>query len=105
MNKSRPKQMAFRLSDEELEIVRDKIEESGLTQQEYLLKCALDKPVVTLEPLRDLNRQLKKVGNNLNQIAHSLNSDRYYDYKLISQNQEELRALWQQLSQSIREVR
>lgn len=37
-NKSRPKQIMFRLSEEELEKFQVKIEKSGMNQQEYILK-------------------------------------------------------------------
>lgn len=41
----------------------------------------------------------KRVGNNLNQIAHALNGSSYYSYNLITENQKELTEIWQSLKQ------
>ena len=45
MNKTRPKQLSFRVSEEEYQQLQEKISESGKNQQEYILKI-LSKPVI-----------------------------------------------------------
>ena len=42
-NKSRPKQLSFRVSEEEWELLQQKISESGMNQQQYILSCVLGK--------------------------------------------------------------
>ena len=37
MNKTRPKQLSFRVSEEEYQQLQEKISESGKNQQEYIL--------------------------------------------------------------------
>ncbi len=86
MNKSRPKQITFRLSEEEVSELQAKIEQSGMSQQEYLVCCALDKPVTNLDGLKEIVPGIKKIGTNLNQIAKELNSKKYYNYNLITEN-------------------
>ena len=44
MNKSRPKQVMFRLSEEAKELQK-KIEKSGISQQDYILKSVLNKRI------------------------------------------------------------
>ena len=39
MNKTRPKQLSFRVSEEEYQQLQEKISESGKNQQEYILSC------------------------------------------------------------------
>ena len=68
-NKSRPKQLSFRVSEEEYQQLQEKISESGKNQQEYILSCVLEKQIVNTDGIKELLPELKRIGNNLNQIA------------------------------------
>ena len=48
-NKSRPKQLSFRVSEEEYQQLQEKISESGKNQQEYILSCVLGKQIVNTD--------------------------------------------------------
>lgn len=104
MNRYRQKQIKFRLSDEEALKLQVKIEQSGMSKQEYLVCCALDKPVTNLDGLKEVVPGIKKIGTNLNQIAKELNSKKYYNYNLITENQKELTELWQLVKQYLQKV-
>ena len=52
MNKTRPKQLSFRVSEEEYQQLQEKISESGKNQQEYILSCVLEKQIVRSEERR-----------------------------------------------------
>ena len=69
MNKTRPKQLSFRVSEEEYQQLQEKISESGKNQQEYILSCVLEKQIVNTDGIKELLPELKRIGNNLNQIA------------------------------------
>lgn len=106
-NKSRPKQVMFRLSEEEAEKLQKKVEQSGMSQQDYILKAVLDKPITNTDGIKELVPELKRQGNNLNQIAKKLNEGGYIDY--ISQYElpkvlKEMREIWQQLKQYLQSV-
>lgn len=98
-NKSRPKQVMFRMSEEEYEQFMKKVEQSGTNQQEYILRSVLEQSITNTDGVKEIVPELKRVGNNLNQIAHALNGTRYYQYNLITENQEELKGIWQLLKQ------
>lgn len=99
-NKSRPKQIMFRLSEEELEKFQVKIEKSGMNQQEYILRAVLDKPVINTDGIKELLPELKRQGANLNQLTKKLNERGYVDYKQeLPQLEKELKEIWQQLKQ------
>lgn len=74
-NRTRPIQVILRMTEEEAAAFQQKLSSSGMSAQEYLLKSALDKEikVVDMEKIRELTVELKREGNNLNQIARSLN--------------------------------
>lgn len=99
MNRTRPKQIVIRVSEEELEQIKGKVEQSGKSQQQYIIEALTQKEVVNLDAVKELYPELKRIGNNLNQIAKALNSTGYYGYRLITQNQKELNEVWQSLKQ------
>lgn len=105
-NKSRPKQVMFRLSEEEAEKLQKKVEQSGMSQQDYILKAVLDKPITNTDGIKELVPELKRQGNNLNQIAKSLNEGGYVDYALyeLPKVLKEMREIWQQLKQYLQSV-
>ena len=117
-NKSRPKQVIFRVSEEEAKLIQGKIEKSGKNQQEYLLRAVLDKPIMNTDGIKELMPELKRQGNNLNQMAKALNEidvalkdSGFYSYKKIAEvlaevekSQEEHEKIWQQLNQYLQSV-
>ena len=64
-NKSRPKQLSFRVSEEEYQQLQEKISKSGKNQQEYILSCVLEKQIVNTDGIKELIPELKRIGNNL----------------------------------------
>lgn len=120
MNTKRPKQMTFRVSAEEYELIMKKIADSGLNNQEYILRAVMQAPIVKTEDLKELVIELKKQGtelnrqgNNLNQVATKLNERRFVDYKnelpqtlsILRKAQEELVGIWQLLKQYLQNHR
>ncbi|WP_440057883.1 plasmid mobilization protein [Pseudomonas fragariae (ex Marin et al. 2024)] len=69
--------VAFRLTDEELAAFKEQIEKSGTKPAQFWRELVLSKEPVFVESSKDHERLLfiaNKAGNNLNQIAHKLNS-------------------------------
>ncbi len=99
MNKSRPKQLSFRVSEKEYEQIKGKIEKSGRSQQEYLLKSALNKKmtIVPRDEISKIMTELVRQGNNLNQIARKCNSGSL-ERARIFEMAEEMEKVWQQLN-------
>jgi hypothetical protein len=98
MNKKRPKQITFRVSQEEYEIIQKKIKKSGLKQQKFLLKMAMEKEIVFVEGLTELLTEVKRQGNNLNQLTRKLYSNGYIDYKNeLPKMEKEWEEVWQLL--------
>ena len=64
-NKSRPKQLSFRVSEEEWELLQQKISESGMNQQQYILSCVLGKEIVNTDGIKEIVPELKRQGANL----------------------------------------
>lgn len=99
MNRTRPKQIVIRVSEEELAQIKEKVEQSGKSQQQYIIEALTQSKIVNLDGIKELYPEIKRIGNNLNQIAKALNGSAYYSYSLITQNQKELEKIWQLLKQ------
>lgn len=104
-NKSRPKQVIFRVSEEEAEKLRRKVEQSGMSQQEYILKAVLEKQITNTDGIKAVVPELKRQGANLNQLTKKLNERGYLDYKNeLPQMEKELKEVWQLLKQYLQNV-
>lgn len=96
----RTKKMTFRLTAEEYEIIKAKVNEAGISQQQFLLKTALGKEIIHLKEYQSLIYQIKRIGVNVNQIARHCN-----ETGVITQNEMEdvrkgLEQIWQLLNPS-----
>ena len=95
----------FRLSEEEAKELQKKIEKSGISQQDYILKSVLNKPITNTDGIKELIPELKRQGANLNQLVKQLNEKGYIDYKQeLPQLEKELKEIWQQLKQYLQSV-
>ena len=63
------KQFGIRISAQDLETIRRKAAQAHMTQSDYVTACCLGKRIVILDGLKDVLRQQKAIGNNLNQLA------------------------------------
>ncbi|EJO5349534.1 plasmid mobilization relaxosome protein MobC [Clostridium botulinum] len=99
MNRSRPKQIVIRVSENELKKIKNKVSKSKLTQNEYLIRAAIDKKILVVDGLKDLNIELKRIGNNLNQLTKSVHEGKANCSKELLEINEEMKEVWQLLRQ------
>lgn len=96
----RTRKMTFRLTEDEYNTVKDKVTESGISQQKFLLQTALEKEIIHIKEYQDLIFQIKKIGVNINQIARRCNETGVISNTDISETKGGLDRIWQLLSQS-----
>ena len=98
MNKTRPKQLSFRVNEEEYQKLQERVQESGKNQQEYILSCVLDKKIANTDEIKELIPELKRIGNNPNQIATRCNEGGVLPSESeVREQGEELKQVWQLL--------
>ena len=70
--RNRVHQIKFRLNDEELSLLRRKVQDSGMSNTRFFRVMVLSGEVKNLPPefVRVIQRQIRGVGRNVNQIAH-----------------------------------
>lgn len=71
MNKT--KRVNFRITENELKKIKRKAEKSNMNLTKYLTICALNKEIIIVEDLKDFQVELRRIGNNLNQLTRLCN--------------------------------
>ena len=82
------KQFSIRISEQDLETIRRKALQAHMSQSDYVTACCLGKRIVILDGLKEVQRQQKAIGNNLNQLAVLANMGKVQFANLDSAAQE-----------------
>ena len=94
--------LSTRVSAEEKETIERKSLESYKTVSTYLRECALGKRIVNVQGLSEVAAELRRIGNNINQLTRAVNSGQAYEIDL-RKTQERLGDIWQSLTRVSRE--
>ena len=81
--RTRPKQVKFWANEEELRDLKEKVYESNLTQNEYLLRSSLNKNIIVIDGLKEILIELSNTGNALNKIKEKeiIDSEEFIEMK------------------------
>ena len=63
------KQFSIRISEQDLETIRRKAAHAHMSQSDYVTACCLGKQVVVIDGLKEVLKELKSIGRNLNQLV------------------------------------
>ena len=119
VNRARDRAVTVRMSDSEYDRLKNKVNESGLSQQSYIISAALDSYVTTsdtIDVLKTISKtfagveqQLRGLGTNVNQMAHIANGtgmtpsarelERISDQ--VTEYRKECNSVWQSIRSSI----
>jgi len=99
MARTQTKQVVIRMTEADYEKMKRRVEKSGKNQAEYLRQAILKKEIVNTDGMKSLIPELKRIGNNLNQIARSVNEGRPALFAEIQQMEKELGEVWRLLRQ------
>ena len=100
-NRTRKKQIAIRLSEKEYEKLMEQVRKSGMTQQDFFSKVCMEKEIKNLDGLKELIPEIKRIGNNINQIAKKCNQEDKVLNDDVMVIKKELDDIWQLLNQYI----
>ncbi len=71
VKRNRPITYSFRMSEQERQLINEKVKISGLSRTDFLIRTLTDKPVVVFERSGEILQELKRQGNNLNQAVRN----------------------------------
>ena len=77
-NRKRDRQISFRCSEEERELIIEKIQVSGKTNTDFLLDTLKGKDIIVYNDLREFLAELKQEGINLNQAMRYVHTEREF---------------------------
>ena len=60
---------SIRISSMDLDTIKRKAEQARMSQSDYVTRCCLGRQVVVIEDLKEVSKQLRAIGNNLNQLT------------------------------------
>lgn len=95
--RKRNNQILIRLDDEELKRLKGKIDKSKLSQSDYIRLCLMTKPIIVFENTHQFLIELKRIGNNLNQLTRAVNMGKIDCEKELNYLKIEVDKLWQSL--------
>ena len=96
--------ISTRVTPDQREIIEEKAYSSYRTPSMYLRDCALDKEIIVVKGVDEAANELRKIGNNLNQLTKAVNSGYCYEVDL-RETREEMAKLWQSLNSLTQGVR
>ena len=97
MARNRNVQIIFWVSEAEKRMIEEKMAQAGMTNlSAYLRRIAIDGMIVRLElpELKEMVSLLRYASNNINQIAHTVNGQKYAADSQIDQAAALIRRAW-----------
>ena len=85
--------ITIRVNEKEKKKLIEKSEVAKLSLSEYLIKQGLDKEIVIVDGLNEVVSELRRIGNNINQLTYLANSGRIYTVDL-SEVKQEIGKVW-----------
>lgn len=85
--------ITIRVSQKEKKRLIEKSKIAKLSLSEYLIKQGLDKEIVMVDGLNEVVSELRRIGNNINQLMYLENSGRIYTVDL-SEVKQEIGKVW-----------
>lgn len=68
--------LSIRISTEDLENIKRRAKQARMSQSDYITHCCLGRQVVVIEDLKEVLKQLRAIGSNLNRITMLANMGR-----------------------------
>ena len=72
--RKRNKSIPIRVTENELQAIDANAKKAKKNRTEYMISSAINKEITVIEDLREMIVQLKRIGNNLNQLTRKANA-------------------------------
>ncbi len=80
--------LSIRIASGDLDTIKQKAKQARMSQSDYVTRCCLGRQVVVIEDLKEVAKQLRAIGNNLNQLTALSNMGRVSIVNLDGMTQE-----------------
>ncbi len=80
--------IGFKVTEQENNLIQQKADKAKASVSAYVRSCALNKPIIVIDGLRELLPELNRIGNNLNQLTVIMRQNGYYNQNFKELKQE-----------------
>ena len=95
--------IAFRVTPEERAWIEKHSYGNYRIISDFVRDCVLKKDIVIVKGLDEFSNELRRIGNNLNQLTRAVNAG-YVRAVDLTETKEEVEKLWQSLNSLLRDV-
>lgn len=78
--RKRNKTITIRVSEDEWSAIMERVLKAGMNVTDYLVTAATNTQIYVAEDTKPLITELKRIGNNLNQITAKINVGAFHSY-------------------------
>lgn len=96
----REKQLNIRLTEYEHKLIKERMEQTGANSlREFIMDAAINGFLIKVDysDIKELAYEINRIGNNINQIAHKVNSDGAVYKPQIEEIQADVNMIWKML--------
>lgn len=98
------RRLICRVSEKEYERVEKLAEKSKLNKSEFMRKSILKKKIIVIEDIKDLAIELRRIGNNLNQLTRAVNAGEVKDTTELKEIKEKLNITFDEVIRALEKV-
>jgi len=106
-NRIRSHEIKVRVTDYEYMLIKKRKEESGAySLNEYILKTAIDGYIINVDysDFKQLIYEINKIGTNINQIAHKVNSENQIYKTDMDELKDYLELIWKLIRAKLHQI-
>lgn len=106
-NRIRSHEIKVRTTDYEYMLIQKRKEESGANSlNEYILKAAIDCYIINVDysDFKQLIFEINKIGVNINQIAHKVNSTNQIYQTDMDELQDNMKLIWKLIRAKLQQI-
>lgn len=96
----REKQLKVRVTEYEYQLIKERMKQSGSRSlREFMVEAATNGFLINVDysDIKDLAYEINRIGNNINQIAHKINSENAIYRNDIEEVQDKVDLIWKML--------
>jgi hypothetical protein len=101
---NKTKFIGFRLSEADYQKIQTKAQKANLNISQYVSLSALDKDIFVFDDMKEMNHQLSKIGNNLNQLTLLAHQGKIKEVNLTKMSQD-ISVMWDELCKIVKRKR
>lgn len=98
MNKN--KRINIRLTEKEKKLIESKAEKCNMTVTKYIISSCLKDNIIVIDGLNEVDTELRRIGNNINQLTRLAN-ERIISTVDLKELRMEVNNIWQLLKQLV----